>query len=485
MQHNDSSTGTTLLRGLVVPWRRYQLWRWQRQEVPRFLRREEQYPRFVRRCATTMDAIKWLRLLDWRVLPKDERHSCFGRQPVPLAAYVGAFLVKLDHQLPTVARLRRFLVAHPALVWALGFPLPAGTAGAGFDVEGAVPSARHLNRVLRELPNHHLQALLDAQVRQVQGFLPDEVIGETIALDTKHILAWVKENNHKQFIEEGRYDKHRQPKGDSDCKLGCKRRGNQRPVTPASEAQPASTLPSKAGEFYWGYASGAVVTRVAASHEFVLAELTQTFEKSEVSYFFPLLEQTERRLGRRPHFGALDAAFDAFYVYDYFHDPDHDGFAAVPFCNKGSATRRDFDPDGLPLCEAGLAMPAKLTYTDRTACLIPHRRTKHACPLLYPEPTGASCPLRHKKWAKGGCGTTLADTPGARIRHQLDRHSETYLRIYRQRSAAERIFSQALALGIERPKLRNQAAIANLNTLIYLLINVRTIARLQPALSGC
>jgi len=50
-----------------------------------------------------------------------------------------------------------------------------------------------------------------------------------------------------------------------------------------------------------------------------LAELTQPFDQPDVSYFRPLLAQVEQRLGFKPRFGALDAAFDAFYVYEYFH----------------------------------------------------------------------------------------------------------------------------------------------------------------------
>jgi hypothetical protein len=34
-------------------------------------------------------------------------------------------------------------------------------------------------------------------------------------------------------------------------------------------------------------------------------------------------------------------------------------------------------------------------------------------------------------------------------------------------------------LGIERPKLRNGQAIANLNTLIYVLINLRALQRIR------
>ena len=125
-------------------------------------------------------------------------------------------------------------------------------------------------------------------------------------------------------------------------------------------------------------------------------------------------------------------------------------------------------------------MPCKFTYQDRTNAIIPYRRAKHVCPLFHPQASGTPCPIGHKQWTKGGCSTSLADTPGARIRHQLDRHGEEYLSVYRQRTAVERIFSQALELGIERPKLRNQQAIANQNTLIYLLINLRTLRRIAP-----
>ena len=68
---------------------------------------------------------------------------------------------------------------------------------------------------------------------------------------------------------------------------------------------------------------------------------------------------------------------------------------------------------------------------------------------------------------------------GARLRYTLDRDSETYKNIYKQRTAVERINSQAKALGIERPYLRNGAAITNQNTLIYILINLRMLQRIH------
>ena len=98
---------------------------------------------------------------------------------------------------------------------------------------------------------------------------------------------------------------------------------------------------------------------------------------------------------------------------------------------------------------------------------------------LFPQPRGAPSPVGDPRWSKGGCTTTLATSIGARIRHQLDRDSQAYKELYKQRTATERINAQATDLGIERPKLRNGAAIANLNTLIYALINLRALQRVR------
>lgn len=450
--------------------------------LPRLMCRDDQLPRFVRECATTMAFLTKFRLLAWEKMAHPISRQWFGKQPVPLVAYVGAFLVKVDQKLSSISHLRRFLGQHPALIWALGFPLYGSTSTRhGFDPELSLPTRQQFSHVLRTLDNACLQALLTAQVTQLQSLLP-ETFGQTISLDTSHLLAWVKENNPRQYIKEGRYDKAKQPAGDLDCKLGCKRAHNRLVKTPTKEGKSADTISLKDKEFYWGYASGAVVAKLPGWGEFVLAEMTDTFDKADVRFFFPLMEQVEQRLGFRPRFAALDAAFDAFYVYDYFHSDDHDGFAAVPL-KQPNVQPRQFDEAGLPLCDAGLPMPVRKRYTDRTKAIMPHQRAIHACPLLFPEPSGTVCPIAHKQWNKGGCSVNLPTSPGVRLRHALDRSSETYKFVYRQRTAVERIFSQAKFLGMERPKLRNQQAIANLNTMIYLLINLRALQQVLAKLA--
>ena len=63
------------------------------------------------------------------------------------------------------------------------------------------------------------------------------------------------------------------------------------------------------------------------------------------------------------------------------------------------------------------------------------------------------------------------------MRVTLNRDGPFYKVIYRQRTSAERINSQAKALGIERPKLRNRQSIGHRNTLIYLVTNAKALHR--------
>jgi hypothetical protein len=139
--------------------------------------------------------------------------------------------------------------------------------------------------------------------------------------------------------------------------------------------------------------------------------------------------------------------FDAHYIYDYFHAAG--GFAAIPLAERGD-TSRQLDAAGLPLCPAGLAMPLKGVFTCHTTRSA-QQRGRYACPLRYPTPTGASCPNDDPHWPKGGCVVTMPTSTGARIRYQLDRESAEFKAVYKQRTADERVNSQALELGTLAP----------------------------------
>ncbi len=113
---------------------------------------------------------------------------------------------------------------------------------------------------------------------------------------------------------------------------------------------------------------------------------------------------------------------------------------------------------------------------------MPHRRGKHVCPRVFPQTEAQGCPIQHKNWAGGGCTVDMPTSISTRLRYTLDRNSPAYKNIYPQRIAVERMYSQAVALGIERPHLRNAAAIANQHTMIYLLTDQRFLQRIHARL---
>ena len=438
-------------------------------------------PQWILDSPTIMRCWEVLAPLDWAHLPDRNLARNWGQVTIPYAALIATELIRLNEPLPCARLVHRFLVENPGFIWLLGFPLilePATTLG--FNIPASLPTPRHFTRLLRQVPNTLLQFLLADSVRLISAELKHQNLAdpECVSLDTKHILAWVKENNPKTYVK-NRFDKTQQPPGDPDCRLGCKRKHNR--VTPTKNPVSAATV--AVGEFYWGYGSGIVVAKIPHRGEFVLAEMTQPFDQGAVTYFFPLMAQVEQRLGYRPRYGTFDAAFDAWYVYAHFYrenQPDF-GFAAVPFSEKGGykVKQRQFDAQGLPLCKASLAMPLQYTYTDRTTCLVEHARGKYVCPLRFPRVTSQRCPVRHPNAKKQGCVAMMPLSIGARLRYTLDRESALYQQLYDERTAVERINSQSVALGIEHPHLRNGQAIANEDTLIYLLINLRFLQRLR------
>ena len=402
---------------------------------------------------------QFLALFDWRVVPeRSPAPHQPGRPAHPESAYVKALLVQVCEGHEYLTDLRTFLIRHPLLVLELGFrPHLDLRQPYGFDVERTVPTRRWLGEKLRHLDHCVLQDLLHATVQALKEEIPG--LGETVAFDVKHIYAWVKENNARVCMKD-RYCKDRQPTGDPDCKVGVKRSSNQ-------EQPDGSTKVVK--EYLWGYGSGVASAIVAGYGDIILAEYTLPFNENDITHFFPLYIQTIMHLGDFPHNITADAAFDAWYVYQTV--AHRHGMAAVAFNSHGHPESRR-DPDGVPLCPKGLRMYPTKQFQHTYG----YRAQRFQCPLLFPQATAETC--EHEQFLKDkGCVKDLNCEQGAQMRVTLNRQSPFYKVIYTQRTSAERINSQAKALGIERPKLRNRRSIRNRNTLIYLVTNAKALRR--------
>jgi hypothetical protein len=405
-------------------------------------------------------------LFDWSLVEQwQAQRSARGRPAHPESAYLKALLVRINEGLIYTAQLRAFLLKHPLLVIELGFHLKLDPSAAyGFDVEQTLPSRYWFGQKVRQLDRGLLHDLLQATVTALQEEIPG--LGETVAFDVKHIYGWVKENNARVYVKD-RYDKTQRLPGDPDCRLGVKRSSNQ-------EQPDGSTKEQK--EYLWGYGTGVAAATTADYGDVVLAEFTQPFNENDITYYRPLYQQTVVALNQFPTYLTADAAFDAWYVHQ--DGLRLDGIAAVPLNQHGHPVYVR-DADGVPRCPMGLRMQPTFQFDHTNG----YRAQRFRCPLLFPEKTGATC--QHEQFTKAkGCVKDVNWERGGQARVTLDRDGPLYHAIYTQRTSCERINSQAKELGIERPKVRNARSVANLNTLIYLIINVRALTRAKSLNKG-
>ncbi len=186
---------------------------------------------------------------------------------------------------------------------------------------------RWLREKQRTLDHHRLQDLFHASVHALQEEIPG--LGEVVAIDVKHQYAWVRENNLRESIKD-RFCKERQPRGDPDCRVGVKSSSNQQqPDGSKKERQPRGDSDGRVGvksspkqgqpegstkerkEYLWGYGSGIATATTPDYGDMVIADLTQGFNASDVSYFLRLYLQTVAVLGFFPLHFTADAAYDA------------------------------------------------------------------------------------------------------------------------------------------------------------------------------
>jgi hypothetical protein len=391
--------------------------------------------------------------LDWSVVPERNAARAWpGRPPHPRRAYIKALLVKCGEGMTYVTELRRFLVDHPLLVRELGFHLVRDPRHPfGFDVARTVPTDRWLRHQQQTLDPVVLTALLADTVRSIRAVVP--AIGTTIAVDVTHQYAWVAENNPTQAIADAG-NPTRQPSGDPDCRLGAKRRANGKG--------------GKVKEYLWGYGWGVAAATDPACGDVVVAERTQPFNHQDITVFHPLYADARSHLGHSPTNVAADAAFDAWHVYQTCAPTG--GIAAIPRNDRHPAPERT--ADGRPICAANRVMTPGREFRHERG----FRARDHHCPLLRPTRTGEPC--AQPQFATGGCHKIINLEPGGLMRATLDRTSDAYQTIYRQRTCAERIYAQLKAHGLDRPKVRRLAGVCRLNTLTAIIINLGVLARL-------
>ncbi len=242
-----------------------------------------------------------------------------------------------------------------------------------------------------------------------------------------------------------------------------------------NQEQPGGSKKEKKVSLF-GYGTGVAACTDPVYGDVVVADFTRPFNEGDVTYFRPLYRHTVLALDAYPPNITADAAFDAWYVYQCA--ALQGGIGAIPL-NQHAHPTFSRDADGTPRCPKGLPMHPTCAFQHTNG----YRAQRFRCPLLFPHVKGSHCD--HAQFAKGcGCVKDVNWELGGQMRVTVDRDGPLYHGIYNQRTAAERINSQAQALGIERPKVRNIHSVRNLNTLIYLVINVRVLAKAKSINKG-
>jgi hypothetical protein len=150
----------------------------------------------------------------------------------------------------------------------------------GFGVERTVPCDRCLR--------HWQQTLLRATVQALLAEIPG--LGATVAVDVKHNFAWVQQYNPKAHVSD-RFNPERHPRGDPECRLRVKRRGNQ---------ERPNGLASERTEYLWGDGTGVVAATDPRYGDVVLAEHTLPFNEHDSISYHPLHRQAAANLGGQP-----------------------------------------------------------------------------------------------------------------------------------------------------------------------------------------
>jgi hypothetical protein len=382
--------------------------------------------------------------------------------------YAKVFLVMVEEGIKSSEELRQFLLKHPALVIFLGFRLKGISPNLpfGFDIQETVPCARHLRRKLQETNNSHLKLLLYDTIRNLQKL---ELLNGITAMDTKEILACVKENNPKQYVKD-RFKKDNIPPGDKTCALGAKPSSNK------------DENGKKKPRYFWGYKSGAIFSQTEYGLA-CLSEDTSPAAKADVKFFFPLLLPLVL-LGVDVKVFLADAAFDAWYVYAAIDALDAKAY--IPINTRGhDILKHEFGLNGRPVCQKGLEMDNGGKWFDKQKG---YHRLKATCPLVNPttgkrkkKHANINCEILDSK-PKGCTRVINLDDPD-NLRFAIDRQSREFKGVYKQRTQAERGFSILKSYGIETPIQRNINSVSNLATLAYCLMNAKVIMKAEKELT--
>lgn len=326
---------------------------------------------------------------------------------------------------------------------------PSLSQKCGFDPLKPIPPVERFSSFMRDTPNQKIQSI---RLQLVSELIAASVItGKYMAIDSCNILANVRENNLKTSAQ-NRFDKSKPPKGDQDARLGMMVRF---PKPFEKKVQP-----------FWGYRNHAITDTLS---ELPIHEATKPANFVDHVMFIPLFKEHLKLVGLLPEAVAGDAIYDCEDILRFIIDELH-AQPVIPKNPRNTGKYRNLgklSPSGTPICIAGFEMKHWGKFHDGNRL-----RLKFVCPITHSKSFAKKipiCPWNHPKFLTGtGCYVYLQANTG--IRNTINYSSETFRKIYNERSSSERLFSRLLTLSMQNPSVRGLNATANHCTIAHIAV---------------
>lgn len=379
-----------------------------------------------------------------------------GRKPFSRQAILRALIYKNLKAIKTLAELAFELSTNLGIAYVLGF-------------DSKPPSRHRFEEFLHKVPNQLLQEIRRQQIKTLIGL--GVITGKYLSIDSTPVIAWVKQNNPKMFIE-GKFDKTKLPQGDPDARLGfmalkkLKKHFKERQL----ELFNNKNKDDKQIIWFWGYRNHVIFDSLS---ELPVFESTKPANIFDSKVTVPAFKELKKNFKFKPKGVLGDAAHDTNAIRKYIRKTLK-AKDFIPINPRGTKQDIKFTKHNTRVCIAGLEMYPWGKFKDRG-----RTRQKFVCPITHLKAFAVKynyrCPMKHPKFSKGGCYAYIRVDKNYRA-DCIDPRSRYFKRIYNLQSGSERGFSRLLTFYMQRPMLTGLKAISNQCTLAHIAILAIAIA---------
>lgn len=363
--------------------------------------------------------------------------ACAGRPEVSRDALLRALIYRALRRFTTLTDLIQALHENASLLEAFGL-----------DPLGPVPSVERFSDWLRSTDNEVFQTI---RLQLVRSLVNEHVCtGRILALDSCPIQSPVRENNLKTAVRD-RFNKTRFPKADATARLGV--------LASYARAESRKVI------FFWGYRNHIIID---ADTELPLWERTEPADRNDGRLAIPLLQALTSTFSLPIEAVCADSGYDNEAFLKFIVDQLHAQPVVAP--NPRHQSNPEFRVKGpAVVCPANLDMFRRGKMTPRRTGIT---YQQYSCPIYYDRNMRQRllmCPAAHPKFVKQkGCNYLLRVTPS--IRTQIPYGSDSFRKLYRKRTAVERVFSRLLTISMQDLPTRGLAAARNLCTIAHVTV---------------